>query len=337
MSSSGRKEEKEWALHLGLLRTYTPAIRRLYSALRRDLSPEYFELLPYETLQFELIKWIDSGCWFVDTHLRPLLTQSTHSFRFQIRGVKATMSALHLCLWFEDQREAARFHKVEAAVEGGCQSFGLEYQKLKFVSVPFVRFKSTFSHKHLPSLERWEECDFGTLQATTWQILFCGTLYYNNPLSHFICHRGNLSQKVLEDENKPDILDQRINEGYHIELDVWVKDDKYFLGHDRPETKIEWSWLMKHLSQKYIHCKDGATLEHMILRSGQEGFNPNLFYHTVEDYAITTRGSIIVLPGKKLLTGSINMMPELASEQRPLEERRKALAVCSDSLSYLNE
>jgi hypothetical protein len=263
----------------------------------------------------------------------PALKKDNHSFITKFRGVKVSMSAIHLWGYFEDSQEATRMNKLVATLEKGCQEYGLTYQKNIFVSVPIVRFKNTSSLQHVPSFERWEECEFGELRMLEWTIRKGEQTYYTVPLNRFICHRGNLEKKFVPDENKPELLDRRISEGYGVELDVWFAKGAYWLGHDEPQYEVSFDWLMKHLGSKYIHCKNGETFEHLLSRCGKEGYAANLFYHTSEDYALTTRGHVIVHPGKPLLRGSVNMMPEMSVQRRPLSEWNKTFALCSDSLS----
>jgi hypothetical protein len=332
MPSTGLKEN-QWVVNCVEQLFFQPSIRRLYNQLKRDFSPEYFEIVPLEELKFELVRWSEAGCWFLDSFLMPTLKKEAHSFVFRLRGVKVSMSAVHLCGYFEDVNEASRFHKLVATLEKGFQEYGLSYQKNIFLSIPIVRLKHTGSLQKVPSLEHWQECEFGEVRMLEWRIKKEDETFYTVPLNRFICHRGNLQQKFVPDENKPDLLEQRIREGYSVELDVWYQKEKYWLGHDEPQYEVEFEWLMKNLESKYIHCKNGETFAHLLSKCGRLGYNANVFYHTNEDYALTSRGHIIVLPGKSLLHGSVNMMPEMAAIRRPLSEWNKTFAFCSDSVS----
>ena len=61
-----------------------------------------------------------------------------------------------------------------------------------------------------------------------------------------IAHRGNTNGIVLEYENKPDYVENAINMGFDVELDVRFKDGKLFLGHDEPQYKLDIDWLEKY-------------------------------------------------------------------------------------------
>jgi hypothetical protein len=69
----------------------------------------------------------------------------------------------------------------------------------------------------------------------------------------------NLLEKCIE--NNPEKLLSLIEEGYEIEIDLWYRDNNFFLGHDFPEYEIEESYLEN--SEFWIHCKDADTLEFM--------------------------------------------------------------------------
>jgi hypothetical protein len=74
--------------------------------------------------------------------------------------------------------------------------------------------------------------------------------------SILISHRGNLNGKIVERENHPDYIDEAINLGYDVEIDIWVVDGYIFLGHDYPDYKIDIGWLTDRLDKLWIHCKN---------------------------------------------------------------------------------
>lgn len=325
--------EKQWSVRCEKHFQFTPAIRRLYKYLHQRLDPEYFEIIPFETIQYEFGRWNQSQGMEAtfNSEVTMLLQENSGSRSMLLRGLKSSATALHIPFFFEDPNDIKDFHRFQATFEQTLKEHGSSGYSSQFVSLPIVKYRSVSSYKHLPSLEHWEECDFGELRLNEWALCYNDTVMVRVPCSRFISHRGNLENKITSDENRPDVLDRRIRQGYQVELDVWVRDTSYWLGHDEPQYEVSFDWLMKDLGKKYIHCKDGPTFEHMLIRSGREGYNPNLFYHTNEDYALTTRRYVITHPCETLLEGSINMMPEMASIKRN-EEREKAYAVCSDAI-----
>ena len=124
------------------------------------------------------------------------------------------------------------------------------------------------------------------------------------------------------------------SKGYYVECDVWlVNNNELWLGHDKPEHQISLEWLsLTH--RRLIHAKDGRTFSYLINKSGKAGLDLNIFYHTVENYALSTKGWIIVHPNSPLLEGSICMMPEMTNPPYAVEERKKLFFLCSDSYGY---
>ena len=49
-----------------------------------------------------------------------------------------------------------------------------------------------------------------------------------------IAHRGNLSGPT-QTENHPDQIKKALDLGFDVEIDVWYKENKVFLGHDFPQ------------------------------------------------------------------------------------------------------
>ena len=123
----------------------------------------------------------------------------------------------------------------------------------------------------------------------------------------WILHRGN-SAGPNSVENDPEKILTLIKDGYEIEIDLWYRDSNFYLGHDAPEYEIEESYLDN--SGLWIHCKDANTLEYMNVNKKYL----NYFYHTDEDYVLTSKGYIWCYIGKPALENSVIVMPEKALE-----------------------
>ena len=54
----------------------------------------------------------------------------------------------------------------------------------------------------------------------------------------FISHRGNLEGPIRSEENKIDYINNAINQNFDVEIDVWFKNNNFYLGHDEPQYKI---------------------------------------------------------------------------------------------------
>jgi len=122
----------------------------------------------------------------------------------------------------------------------------------------------------------------------------------------FIAHRGNVDGPEPELENNPEHIVEALNRGFDVEIDVWYHEDGWWLGHDKPQHEVAYSFLKKE-DRLWIHCKDYKTLSKMMeLRPHAINF----FYHTNEDYVLTSQGFIWAYPDKPGGNNTICVMPE---------------------------
>ena len=119
-----------------------------------------------------------------------------------------------------------------------------------------------------------------------------------------IAHRGNVDGPS-EHENSPAQILRAISRGFDVELDVWYRDG-WYLGHDAPEYRVSTTYLGS--PKFWIHCKDYQTL----VRALDVGLH--CFYHTDEDYVLTSDGYIWAYPGKPGGVRTICVMPERSGQ-----------------------
>lgn len=112
-----------------------------------------------------------------------------------------------------------------------------------------------------------------------------------------ISHRANLAGPNAYLENHPDAVDNTINCGFAVELDVWFEQTKmcapryYMLGHDKPQYEVTKYWLRERRKHLWLHCKNLEAL--MYLRD--EGLH--VFWHQTDSYTLTSRKYIWAFPG----------------------------------------
>jgi glycerophosphoryl diester phosphodiesterase len=80
-----------------------------------------------------------------------------------------------------------------------------------------------------------------------------------------IAHRGNINGKINTRENTQLYIQEAIDKGYDVEVDVWYKDNKFWLGHDYPEIKTDLNWLLKRQDSLWVHCKNFKALTQLII------------------------------------------------------------------------
>ena len=121
-----------------------------------------------------------------------------------------------------------------------------------------------------------------------------------------IAHRGNINGSEPSNENNPDYINRAIFNGYDVEVDIRLIDNKFYLGHDEPQYQVSMTWLTKRKDNLWIHCKDLKSLQNFI--SSPVDFN--FFWHQNDDFTLTSKNYIWTYPGNPYTYRSIIVMPE---------------------------
>ena len=132
-----------------------------------------------------------------------------------------------------------------------------------------------------------------------------------------ISHRGNINGINKKKENDPDYINRAIELGYDVEIDVRIKNNQFFLGHDDPLYKVT----NKFLLNKKIWCH-AKTIEALV---ALKKIKAHYFWHQEDDYTITSKGYFWTYPGKKLVKNSICVLPEKFNIKN-----FKCSGICSD-------
>jgi hypothetical protein len=135
-----------------------------------------------------------------------------------------------------------------------------------------------------------------------------------------IAHRGNINGPNPEKENHPDYIKSALSQNYDVEVDVWVVDGKYVLGHDAPNYEVEFDFINRNRNL-WLHAKNLDALEKMCTE-------PHLhyFWHQKDDFVVTSKGYIWTYPGNRLGPHSICVLPENVG----LLKLTGCAGVCSD-------
>lgn len=137
-----------------------------------------------------------------------------------------------------------------------------------------------------------------------------------------ISHRGLIDGPNASLENKPDVIDRVLSLGFDVEIDVWLKNEKWYLGHDEATYKVDISFLNK--PNLWLHAKTIDTLERLLTFK-----NINCFWHQSDDVTLTSHNYLWVYPGKPLTTHSICVMPEKFMKIEDIKNL-KCLGICTD-------
>ena len=140
-----------------------------------------------------------------------------------------------------------------------------------------------------------------------------------------IAHRGNLNGPQPDKENSPDYISKAIESGYNVEIDIWFIDDKWYLGHDNPTYEIKYHFLFD--SRFWLHAKNGEAFDKLL-----KNYNFNVFWHTTEDWVLTSKKYIWTYPNKILYLNSICVLPELGYNG----DLNKCDGICTDFIYKYN-
>lgn len=136
-----------------------------------------------------------------------------------------------------------------------------------------------------------------------------------------ISHRGNLMGPNPEKENTQNYIQEALNNGYDVEIDIWVVDNKIYLGHDKPLHLIEELWLYLHRENLWLHCKNVDAIN--FFNNKLKSFN--YFWHENDTITLTSKNYIWAYPGKQPIKNSIAVMPEIYNDN--ISECK---GICSD-------
>lgn len=146
-----------------------------------------------------------------------------------------------------------------------------------------------------------------------------------------IAHRGLLNGPDESIENHPDQITLAIDQKFDCEVDLWVDQARYWLGHDSPQYAIDKDFLIKHRKNLWIHAKNLPAL--YWLSTTNKFFN--YFWHQTDDFVITSQGYIWAYPGKALTDRSVMVMPEWEDKTLQNTKQANCYGICSDWVGEL--
>lgn len=138
-----------------------------------------------------------------------------------------------------------------------------------------------------------------------------------------ISHRGNLCGADPNSENHPDTVDQAIAAGFDVEVDLWLIDNQWWLGHDRPQYAVDWQWLMRRRRRLWAHTKNLTALTQ--LNQLNSAHCVHYFWHQQDTVTLTSQGFVWAFPAEITPANAIAVMPEIKHGDLSC-----ALGVCTD-------
>lgn len=138
-----------------------------------------------------------------------------------------------------------------------------------------------------------------------------------------ISHRGNIDGIKRQFENKPDYIIMSIKSGYDVEVDIRYIDNGWYLGHDKPDYKVNFDFICN--DKLWLHCKNIESFYNLV-NMWDDNIRLNYFWHQNDNFTLTSNGYIWTYPGNRLTNKSICVLPELVKDQ----DLSICYAVCSD-------
>ncbi len=138
-----------------------------------------------------------------------------------------------------------------------------------------------------------------------------------------IAHRGNVDSREETRENEPDYIQAAVERGFDVEIDVWVRGDRFLLGHDEGLYSVEIGFLSN--ERFWCHCKTRETLRALLETKA------HCFFHEEDSVTLTSRGVMWAFPSSEPLPGSVCVLPELHA--LTLDSLRDCYGICSDRIN----
>ena len=140
-----------------------------------------------------------------------------------------------------------------------------------------------------------------------------------------ISHRGNLDGAEKDIENTTFAIEKAINNGFDCEVDLWINEKSIYLGHDKPQYKIELSFLNEFRDKLWIHCKNFEALVYM--QNINQDFN--YFWHENDRFTITSKGYFWTYPDNKYSENSV-----IVNLDKNLILESNCFGICSDYVKH---
>jgi len=146
-----------------------------------------------------------------------------------------------------------------------------------------------------------------------------------------ISHRGNLEGENINTENSPSQIEAAINFGYDVEIDLWLIDNDFMLGHDKPEHQISLDWLVLNEKFLWVHCKNFEAIDYL----SKNQINLNYFFHDSDDLTLTSRNFMWIYPKKTYSNNSVIVCKDDNEFKNYL--KNPPLGVCTDNPNLLKK
>ena len=104
-------------------------------------------------------------------------------------------------------------------------------------------------------------------------------------MTKLIAHRGNISGPQVKFENSPGYLKDAIFAGYDVEVDIWLDNIGFSLGHDEGTYHVTKSFINEITPHAWFHCKNYNAFNYFLLNYNDNIYASHFFTHDQDQYA----------------------------------------------------
>jgi hypothetical protein len=149
---------------------------------------------------------------------------------------------------------------------------------------------------------------------------------------NLIAHRGLFNGPNSSWENRPEQILLALKNGFDAEVDVRVIDGEIFLGHDRPDYKVDKDFIEQ--PGLWLHAKNLEALSMLNYL--------NTFWHENDKHTTTSKGYIWSLPGESTCAQKgIIVMPEHTMHRYEMQfndvATQDCYGICSDYVEQIRD
>ena len=257
--------------------------------------------------------------------LEPLLKELS-GLRILFRGLLVTPTGIALRGYPSTQQGLQKLMGVRNKLAATFESAGVPFEPPYINDIchaTLFRWTSAPTKEmvvHIQTaIDNWSECILAEVSPYRWSLGHASLRMFtqeNTKLATFwtpqkIAHRGLIDGPNHEAENSITKITEWCYQGHASEIDIWWHQEAFWIGHDEPREPVSPEFLRS--EYLWIHAKNTTGFYYLQKLSNEKGWGLRIFYHTDEDYVLTTTGDTIIYPGLPDIEGWTYMMPEMAS------------------------
>ena len=122
-----------------------------------------------------------------------------------------------------------------------------------------------------------------------------------------ISYRGNIDGVNPELENTISQIENAINNGFDVMIDIFLKDKKLHLGSVENSTQLEIDWLEKYHTKLWLNCKDPELLSKFL---DLDAIGKHLHYFWFDDKPTLTSRNYVISTREHIASRFVIMHPE---------------------------